>query len=230
VHLVNLNRLQQVARAWRQVHLPAGQHVQELPAAACGDLMMCATLILYALFVAAVLLFPRLAQFIGAVVLVLVLIAVARAEPAAAQRLTSAAPPQFDVPYTGNLTIWYARSERDLRNIATPRDANWGGVAYASHNRKEAGTPATVCNVYILDEKIMKARGWSFNLVLRHELGHCNGWQGHDGGRKVPISTPTSAPQLPESTRWLPAYPPLVCITSDRTVEPCDQRRPWWAS
>jgi hypothetical protein len=138
---------------------------------------------------------------------------------------TTAAPSQFDVPYTGNLTIWRVRSEQALRAITIPTsEPNWGGVAYAVHNRKQAGTPATVCNIYILEEGAMKGRGWNFNLVLRHELAHCNGWKGHEGGKKVLIGTSMTAPTLPESTRWLPAYPPLHCITPDRTLENCADR------
>jgi hypothetical protein len=26
-------------------------------------------------------------------------------------------------------------------------------------------------------------RGWNLNLVIRHEIGHCNGWKGHEGAR-----------------------------------------------
>lgn len=142
-----------------------------------------------------------------------------------ARKVSIAPPPEFDVPYTGKLTIWRTRSEQALRAIVNTGEPNWSGVAASGHNRKAPGTPATICDIYIVEDGALKARGWNLAWLLRHELAHCNGWVGHAGGKKIWIGTPTAMPQLPESTRWLPAYPPLVCITSDRKIEPCTDRK-----
>jgi hypothetical protein len=45
-------------------------------------------------------------------------------------------------------------------------------------------TPATECVVYIATDDILKQAGWTYEVVMRHERGHCNGWpQSHSGAR-----------------------------------------------
>ena len=114
-------------------------------------------------------------------------------------RLMNILPPaEFDIPYTGKLTIWRTKSEQALRAILTPDQATWSGLAAAAHNRKAPGTPATVCDIYVVEDAVLKARGHSLAFLLRHELGHCNGWAGHDGGKKIWVAAPMKMPQLPK--------------------------------
>ena len=43
------------------------------------------------------------------------------------------------------------------------------------------------CRIILIDDAVMKARGWTTELLLRHEIGHCNGWPGnHPGERELP--------------------------------------------
>jgi hypothetical protein len=66
------------------------------------------------------------------------------------------------------------------------------GTTASVHNRKAPGTPATICDIYIVEDSALKARGWNLAWLLRHELAHCNGWAGHAGGKKIWIGTPTA--------------------------------------
>ena len=76
---------------------------------------------------------------------------------------------------------------------------------------------------------------------MRHELAHCNGWKHPEdtNGRKfnvgdnwdeaegakwVVASTKASMPNLPASTKILPAFPPVVCVTPEWKQEPCAKR------
>ena len=61
-------------------------------------------------------------------------------------------------------------------------------------------------------------------IILRHELGHCNGWKDHTGYRKVWGDEPVKAPELPPTTKILKAYPPLTCLTPDGKEESCTER------
>jgi hypothetical protein len=146
--------------------------------------------------------------------------------PVMATEYTSYYPPaQFDVPYTGELTIWTVQSQQLVREFC-PGDFRFFATTCAKRNNFER------CDIYML-----KFEAWPKELhrkstafALRHELAHCNGWdQDHTGGKKVPASTRVDMPKFPPSTRWLPAYPPLVCMTPDRAIEPCEARKSFLA-
>jgi hypothetical protein len=145
--------------------------------------------------------------------------------PAMAQkgRLQYLLPPsEFDVPYTGKLTIWRVRSEQEMRTIFEGREPNWLPIARAvGINRKAPGQPAPECEIYVVADDALKARGLSLSFVLRHELAHCNGDLSHVGWKKVWADIPITMPQLPESTRWLLAYP-SPCHPPNRRIEPCE--------
>jgi len=81
-------------------------------------------------------------------------------------------PPEHDRPYTGVLTV--IRGTQDELRAQCPifRPYNWAlGCSPVRMNR------STHCIVYIADDATLKAAGWRYDLVLRHELGHCNGWR-----------------------------------------------------
>jgi hypothetical protein len=133
-------------------------------------------------------------------------------------------PPEFDVPYTGKLTIWRVRSEKEMLEIFVGRESNWLPIARAvGINRKAPGQPAPKCQIYVIADDALKARGVSLNFVLRHELAHCNGdiSPDHVGWKLVRSDIPTTMPQLPESTRWLLASP-SPCHPPSRRIEPCE--------
>ena len=42
------------------------------------------------------------------------------------------------------------------------------------------------CLIMMVEDEAMRKRGWTTGLLLRHEMGHCNGWtQAHEGQRSV---------------------------------------------
>jgi hypothetical protein len=36
------------------------------------------------------------------------------------------------------------------------------------------------CTVYIANDITLQAAAWSYEFILRHEIGHCNGWKHSD--------------------------------------------------
>jgi hypothetical protein len=78
--------------------------------------------------------------------------------------------------------------------------------------------------MFIAKDEIINPAGANRAAVLRHELGHCNGWSpDHTGARKV-FMDEVQGPELPKTTKWLRAYPPLACLKPDGTEEPCADR------
>jgi hypothetical protein len=99
-------------------------------------------------------------------------------------------PAEYDIPYKGRLTIKTALSREDLL-LACP-NINPQSLACAYRFNPEN------CLIIILHDRLIRERGWSTELVLRHELGHCNGWPGdHPGQRAIPIRG-IPAPTMPD--------------------------------
>jgi hypothetical protein len=131
-------------------------------------------------------------------------------------------PAEFDVPYTGDLTIWIVPSKRDLGQYYCSREkllsvqTSWAGTACTYHSKDKSR-----CSIFILkniDHLI---------FTMRHELGHCNGWgPDHAGKRMVYMDEAVKAPELPKTTKTLRAYPPLVCLTPDGKEESGAARNP----
>ena len=52
------------------------------------------------------------------------------------------------------------------------------------------------CVIIMVEDEVMRRRGWTSGLLLRHEMGHCNGWtQAHEGQRPV----------YSDGSHWVPA-------------------------
>jgi hypothetical protein len=66
--------------------------------------------------------------------------------------------------------------------------------------------PATECFVYIAEDDILEKAGWTYDTLMRHERGHCNGWpQSHPGARMLTTSNePGILPRypVPERGQW----------------------------
>lgn len=89
-------------------------------------------------------------------------------------------PAQYDRPYTGSLTINTVPTQRALAEIcplAAARTPNMIGCAWRSHDGSQ-------CRVTLVRDSVVIALGSTRARILRHELGHCNGWPwDHPGGR-----------------------------------------------
>jgi hypothetical protein len=86
-------------------------------------------------------------------------------------------PPEYDYPYKGELVVRHV-SQKEVRE-ACPSAKYTLGVALGCAHRWP-----TSCHIILAPEADMKAAGYPPELVLRHEIAHCNGWPGdHPGAR-----------------------------------------------
>jgi hypothetical protein len=156
-------------------------------------------------------------------------------------------PAQYDVPYTGELTIWISPEAtiketcKQSSQVACARPAKnectiWilkplvegkrfnlvidGKSIVEMKNGKPVANSKRLGQSYTVRENLA--------IVLRHELAHCHGWAAdHPDARTVNVDDASiKMPTLPPSTKWLPAYPRVVCISPARTVVDCKDRQP----
>jgi hypothetical protein len=86
-------------------------------------------------------------------------------------------PPEYDHQYDGELVIVDANQQ--LVRDKCPNAKYTLGVALGCAHRG-----ATYCWIYLAPKVDMKAAGFPRDLILRHEIAHCNGWPGdHRGAR-----------------------------------------------
>jgi hypothetical protein len=88
-------------------------------------------------------------------------------------------PKEFDHEYDGELTIKYMIPEDIDAQCRSAKRAS-GSTA----NRSLACTwaqqvPTKKCTIWMMTLPTLARLGWDYNIVLRHEIGHCNGWH-HD--------------------------------------------------
>jgi len=85
-------------------------------------------------------------------------------------------PKEFDRDYLGALTIKRMIKEdiqRECRLGMKP-----GRRLALACTRRDYDGPNT-CRIWIMPKEEIERLGWSYDIVLRHELGHCSGWH-HD--------------------------------------------------
>jgi hypothetical protein len=129
-----------------------------------------------------------------------------RAKWAAEFRRDGTPPKQYDVPYTGKLTIERIDDAEALDGeklcMLKPM-ANRVGCAVGPAN-------GSWCTVYIASDALLKKKypsadtrklfGLTYDEILRHELAHCNGWPAdHDakpGAAAASIDTRTRVPEI----------------------------------
>ena len=143
-------------------------------------------------------------------------------------------PAKYDKPYEGELEVRLFSNIESLETACPhPESVKVVACAAASVDHKR-------CVVHALTEDAAKRYGANLAFSLRHELAHCNGWhhpvatkQFHEGdvwdeaeGAKwMRAATKVAMPKFPASTRILPAYPPVVCVTPDWKSESCENRK-----
>ena len=81
-------------------------------------------------------------------------------------------PKEFDHKYDGELTIKYMIPE-DIHRLCNPALNVKGQQALAC---TRADFKPNRCTIYMMTAQELEKRGWSYDIVLRHEIGHCNGW------------------------------------------------------
>jgi hypothetical protein len=95
-------------------------------------------------------------------------------------------PKEFDHDYDGDLTIKHMDAAgiwEECRAGAKSHLAPPLACARSYGERAPSSiTPMGIkknCVIFILTEPELAKRGWSYDIVMRHEIGHCNGWH-HD--------------------------------------------------
>ena len=79
-------------------------------------------------------------------------------------------PPEYDHPFKGELTVKRG-TQNDLRT-ACPNTFRPGNNALGCAKL----VFDTICIIYMLNDVGLQMTGWDYEIVLRHERGHCNGW------------------------------------------------------
>jgi hypothetical protein len=94
-----------------------------------------------------------------------------------AQQIPLHVPPEkFDYPFRGKLVVKRVDSNQLMQacSIATLQSL---GCAFVNNDR---------CLILLVDDETIRAKGWTKELMLRHEQAHCNGWpQDHAGARSL---------------------------------------------
>src|SRR3989442_7646776 len=76
-------------------------------------------------------------------------------------------PAEFDKPYTGKLIIRRFETEEEIERICK------GSAKYACAARVADGS---ACYLFVGNDNVLKRNHVPYEFMLRHELGHCNGW------------------------------------------------------
>jgi len=100
--------------------------------------------------------------------------------PAQAQQLLppflTMPPVEYEHPYDGELIL--RREDEPTVRKRCLHQMIPGNVALACSQRWSIENK---CQVWIVTDDVIalhaEPRGWTYEMILRHELGHCNGWR-----------------------------------------------------
>jgi hypothetical protein len=84
-------------------------------------------------------------------------------------------PLEYDYPYSGTLTV--IRAHRGMLERLCPKDLI---AAHIGCNYRYA--KSNECHVYITKDELLAGTGWTYEIIFRHEVAHCNGWGGDHKG------------------------------------------------
>ena len=88
-------------------------------------------------------------------------------------------PAEYDKPFTGSLIIRRLEAEEDIERVCK------GSSKVACAARVADGS---ACHLFIANDNVLRSHHVPWAFVLRHELGHCNGWTiKHETNRKAEI-------------------------------------------
>jgi hypothetical protein len=132
-------------------------------------------------------------KFLTATTLALITLTTsAAAQNGQPQRLTERTlrvlpPIEFDKPFPAKYNE--VRVGAQIMTRVCPPSSFPTTLGCAIHNTRRAVddsviTHATECLVVIATDDILQRHGYTYEIVRRHEIGHCNGWpQSHVGAR-----------------------------------------------
>jgi hypothetical protein len=78
-------------------------------------------------------------------------------------------PEEFAHPYPGKLVITRTADEAETRRRCTP--LSFTHLALGCAKPIPAG-----CEIIISSDRVIAGAGLTFEFVIHHEIGHCNGW------------------------------------------------------
>jgi hypothetical protein len=92
-------------------------------------------------------------------------------------------PTQYDRLFQGTVTV--QRGDQAFMEMYCPKSTLPLTLGCARRGLNADGTYSNLsCRIIIADDDPLEAAGHDWLTVLRHEIGHCNGWPGdHKGAR-----------------------------------------------
>ena len=85
------------------------------------------------------------------------------------------------------------------------------------------------CYIALATDKLLATEHHTYASVMRHELGHCNGWSGHEHERRIPRDS-IEAPGLPKDTQYFPTDDlASICFRLDGSPKTCEPDDKWSA-
>jgi hypothetical protein len=93
-------------------------------------------------------------------------------------------PLEYDHPYSGKLTIIRLATGDEMRFacLLGTRAFKFGLPPMGCSQR--LWRSARSCDVHIVADNVLATVGLTYELMLRHEIGHCNGWPGDHPGMR----------------------------------------------
>src|SRR5262245_46672999 len=145
--------------------------------------------------------------------------------------MSSVPPVEYDKPYAGKLMLqrFSVREKLPCGNkSAVVRDIT-GAAPRDPKLACSLPTPdGSWCYIAIATDKLLAAENHVYASVLRHELGHCNGWgKEHERERRVPRDS-VRAPALPKDTQFLLMDDlTSICVRADGSLRGCEPDDKW---
>src|SRR5262245_55792194 len=101
-------------------------------------------------------------------------------------------PPEFDKPFTGTFMLFHGESVAEVAHFC-----NREGRTILGCSRRFVIAGEAFCRVMVAPDYVIQRQGIDPAHVLRHEIGHCNGWPG---------SHPTATGEVTGATPFHPIY------------------------
>src|SRR5262249_17920582 len=92
-------------------------------------------------------------------------------------------PLEYDHPFQGAVTVIEAKSQNEVKGLCNLVSVEAPVFGCAFPRDRLARTIKPDCVIILGDAATIARWGWTRNIVLRHETGHCNGWKNHEGAR-----------------------------------------------